>query len=84
MGSSVFEINKEMKAAIKYEAKVIKFHEKEALKRKLEEIFGRKIIRYQAEERKRKEMEKLLINDNKFIISKKDVVSFQKTKRKVI
>jgi hypothetical protein len=53
------------------------------MKKVLKEIFEKKIIKYYEEEKKRREMEKLFIEDNKFIISKKMWSHLRKQKEKL-
>jgi hypothetical protein len=71
MKSSIKKIDEEIEVMDNYEEKFTRFQNRKMIKKQLEVMFESKVIRYFEEEKKRREMEKLFIKDNKFIISKK-------------
>jgi hypothetical protein len=66
-----------------YEEKFTKYQNRTMIKKQLEKICKERIIKYLEEEKKRREMEKLFIKDNKFIISKKMWSHLRKQKEKL-
>jgi hypothetical protein len=81
--SSIKEIDEEIETIDSYEEKFTKYRNKMMIKNQLEEMYKKKIIKYLEEEKKRREMEKLFIEDNKFIISKKMWSHLRKQKEKL-
>jgi hypothetical protein len=53
------------------------------IKKRLEKMYKERVIKYAEEEMKRREMEKLFIENNKFIISKKMWSHLRKQKEKL-
>jgi hypothetical protein len=69
--TSLKEMYDEKTMKSEYEKKYTKYHTERMLKEMLEKIINVKISKYNKEKRIRIEMEKLFIEDNKFIISKR-------------
>jgi hypothetical protein len=83
MKSSIKEIEEEIEVTDDYEEKFTKFQNRIMIKKQLEKMYENKIIKYLEEEKKRREMEKLFIDDNKFLISKKLWSHLRKQKEKL-
>jgi hypothetical protein len=83
MKNSIKEIDKEIEISDDYDEKFTKYHKKMMIKKQLESMYKERIIKYVEEEKKRRKMEKLFIEDNKFIISKKMWSHLRKQKEKL-
>jgi hypothetical protein len=71
MNLSIEEGKINAEAEQRYENEYIKHYKKMLFKKKLEELFIQKIMIYADEVNERRETEKLFVEDNKFILSKK-------------
>jgi hypothetical protein len=76
-------MEQEIEVLNEYEVKIIKYQNRELVKKIMEESYKRKVIKYYEEERRKREMEKLFIEDNKFIISRKMWSHLRKQKEKL-
>jgi hypothetical protein len=71
MKRSMKEIDEEIEMMDDYEERFARYQNRTIIKKQLERMCKERLIKYFEEEKKRREMKKLFIEDNKLIISKK-------------